>query len=266
MSVADGYTFEGWFKKHTPQPQGGTQGQVIFFHGCAGEYFEVATSIQSVQVLEHLGFEVLVPHHGCCGLALQSNGLYADARRYVDKLTKQLRSVNRNAPIVTASGSCGGMLKHEAAEIAGVKSERLEDVSHRVYDISEFLLDLYDRGELDLNFTPLNMTVPYHAPCQLKGAGMGMPAIELMGLIPGVTVVESEQPCCGIAGTYGLKKEKYDIAQAVGQPVFDFIKRENPDFAVCDTETCRWQIRGGTGAQVEHPIWLLNKAYGLPEA
>ena len=48
-------------------------------------------------VLEHLGYEVLVPKHGCCGLALQSNGLYKDARKYVSKLTNDLRSVNRDA-------------------------------------------------------------------------------------------------------------------------------------------------------------------------
>ena len=83
MPRAYGRTFESWFKKHTPLPQSGTKGQVIFFHGCAGQYFEVETSIHSVLVLEHLGYEVLVPHHGCCGLALQSNGLYDESRNYV---------------------------------------------------------------------------------------------------------------------------------------------------------------------------------------
>ena len=87
MPRAYGRTFEGWFKKHKPLPNSGTRGQVIFFHGCAGQYFEVETSIHSVLVLEHLGYEVLVPKHGCCGLALQSNGLYKDARKYVSKLT-----------------------------------------------------------------------------------------------------------------------------------------------------------------------------------
>ena len=83
MPRAYGRTFESWFKKHTPLPNSGTKGQVIFFHGCAGQYFEVETSIHSVLVLEHLGYEVLVPPHGCCGLALQSNGLYDESRKYV---------------------------------------------------------------------------------------------------------------------------------------------------------------------------------------
>ena len=263
MPVADGRTFEGWFKRHTPLAGSGTKGQVIFFHGCAGQYFEVETSIKSVQILEHLGYEVLVPKQGCCGLALQSNGQYDGARKYVSRLTDQLRSVNRDAPIVTASGSCGGMLKHEAREILGVEDDGLKDVGSRVWDICEFLLDLQDRGEGDEELTRFDATIPYHQPCQLKSTGIGMPAIHLLELIPGVKVVESNQPCCGIAGTYGLKKEKYDIAQAVGKPVFDFIKKTNSDLAACDTETCRWQLRTATGANVVHPIWVLHKALGI---
>lgn len=263
MPRAEGRTFEGWFRKHKPAPQSGTKGQVVFFHGCAGEYFEVETSIHSVEVLEHLGYEVLVPKQGCCGLALQSNGLYDSSRKYVSKLTDQLRSVNRDAPIVTSSGSCGGMLKHEAEEILDMHDDGLKDVSGRMRDICEFLVELHDKGELDESFERIDVTIPYHAPCQLKSAGMGMPAVELMRLIPGVIVVESNQPCCGIAGTYGLKKEKYDIAQAVGQPVFDMIADVNPELAACDTETCRWQLRTATGANVVHPIWLVHKAYGL---
>lgn len=263
MPRAAGRTFEGWFKKHTPLPGSGRKGQVIFFHGCAGQYFEVETSIHSVQVLEHLGYEVLVPHHGCCGLALQSNGLYDESRKYVSKLTKDLRTANREAPIISASGSCAGMLRHEAEEILEMDTPELKDVGSRMWDICEFLMHLHERGELDLNFAPMDITIPYHAPCQLKSQGLGLPAVELMELIPGVKVEESNQPCCGIAGTYGMKKEKFDIAQAVGKPVFDFIKQVNVELAACDTETCRWQLRTATGANVVHPIWLIHKAYGL---
>lgn len=102
MPRAYGRTFESWFKKHTPLPNSGTKGQVIFFHGCAGQYFEVETSIHSVLVLEHLGYEVLVPPHGCCGLALQSNGLYDESRKYVSRLTHDLRKANRDAPIISS--------------------------------------------------------------------------------------------------------------------------------------------------------------------
>ena len=87
--------------------------------------------------------------------------------------------------------------------------------------------------------------------------------MEILKLIPGVEALESGATCCGIAGTYGLKKEKYDIAMAVGKPLFDMVKNTTDSLAVCDSETCRWQIEHATGVPTVHPIALLHRAYGL---
>lgn len=263
MPTAQSQSFVSWAKHHKRPAIPVTRGPVVFFHGCAGGYFEVQTSIHTVEVLEHLGFEVIVPAQGCCGLAQQSNGLFSQARKTVTKLCGQLRAAGKDLTIVSSSGSCAGMLKHEAYEIMGVDDPALIDVSTRMRETSEFLMELEDSGTLPHTFQRLDMTVPYHAPCQLKGQGMGMPAIRLLELIPGLTVVESGQACCGIAGTYGLKKEKYDVAQAVGQALFDMVVDTNPELAVCDTETCRWQISKSTGVPTVHPISLVHRAYGL---
>lgn len=265
MPEAHSQSFEGWMKHRPPRTTPATRGPIVFFHGCAGDYFEVETSKRTVEVLEHIGYEVLVPKQGCCGLAQQSNGMFSGARKAVLKLCDQLRSSGKDLVIVSSSGSCAGMLKHEAHEILGVDEESLRDVSTRTRETSEFLMELYYNGELPTDFRRVDVTIPYHQPCQVKSQGMGFPAMELMKLIPGVDVVESGQPCCGIAGTYGLKKEKYDIAQKVGKPLFDLVKSVNPELATCDTETCRWQIRQGTGAKVVHPVEVLHYAYGLSD-
>ena len=263
MPPAQTQTLQGWLKKRKTPIRAATRGQVVFFHGCAGGYFEVETSKKSIEVLEYLGYEVIVPKQGCCGLAQQSNGLFDQASAAVLKLCDDLRSGGKDLTIISSSGSCTGMLKHEAHEIMGVTDEKLKDVATRIRDIMEFLLDLHEAGELPTDFQAIDLTVPYHAPCQLKSQGMGQPAVEVLKLIPGLTVVESGAICCGIAGTYGLKKEKYDVAQAVGKPLFDMVKRTNPDLALCDTETCRWQIEQSSGVKTEHPIWMIHKAYGL---
>ena len=262
MPPAQTQTLQGWLRKRGPRTTPATRGTVVFFHGCAGGYFEVETSKKSIEVLEYLGYEVLVPKQGCCGLAQQSNGLFDGATKSLLKLCDDLRSVGGELTIVSSSGSCTGMLKHEAHEIMGVTDDRLKDVSTRITDMMEFLLDLHEAGELP-EFGRIDLTVPYHAPCQLKSQGMGMPALDVLRLIPGLTVVESGATCCGIAGTYGLKKEKYEIAQAVGKPLFEMVRETNQDLALCDTETCRWQIEKGSGVRTEHPIWLVHKAYGL---
>ena len=76
------------------------------------------------------------------------------------------------------------MLRHEAHDILGMDTPELRDVASRTWDICEFLIDLYDRGELDMDMQRIDVTIPYHAPCQLKSQGLGMPAVELMSSSP----------------------------------------------------------------------------------
>jgi glycerol-3-phosphate dehydrogenase subunit C len=269
MPVAQSQSIRGWLR-HREGPMARRPGQpdrgpVIFFTGCAGTYFEVETSKKTIEVLEHLGYTVIVPRQGCCGLASQSNGLFDQARSSVVKLAGDLARGGRDIPVVSSSGSCAGMVKHEAHEIMGVDDPTVMDIGARMRETSEFLLDLHDAGELPTDFDRIEMTIPYHAPCQLKGQGMGMPAVRLMELVPGITVAESGENCCGIAGTYGLKKEKFEVAQAIGRPLFEKFKDSGAELGACDTETCRWQIRAGTGMAVVHPIHVIHAAYGLSD-
>jgi len=265
MPTARPQTLHTWLKKRPPRTTPATRGTLVYFHGCAGGYFEVDASKRAIEVLEHLGYEVLVPAQGCCGLAEQSNGLFEQATASVRKLVKALRSAGTDLTIVSTAGSCTGMLKHEAHEILGLDDADLLDVGTRIREISEFLMELHAAGELPTDFQPVELRVPYHAPCQLKSQGIGTPAADLLRLIPGLEVIDSNAVCCGIAGTYGLKKEKYEIAQAVGKPLFDMVRENEQGLAACDTETCRWQIENSTGVKTVHPIVLVHRAYGLGE-
>jgi glycerol-3-phosphate dehydrogenase subunit C len=217
-----------------------------------------------VRVLEHNGFRVVIPPQDCCGLPLQSNGNFPAARAYARRLAANLAPFAREGTrIVSNSTSCGLMLKREAREILEVEDEDLRVVSEHMWDLCEFLLDLHDKGELRTDFHALPMVVPYHAPCQQQGHGIGKPALDLLALVPQLRVIELDVDCCGIAGTYGLKREKYDISMAVGERLFREIRDAKPEVAACDSETCRWQIEHGSGVHAVHPIELLYRAYGL---
>ena len=136
-------------------------------------------------------------------------------------------------------------------------------VSGRVFDICEYLLAMHERGELNTDFAPLAETVTYHAPCQQQGHGIGKPALDLLALVPELRTIETGAACCGIAGTYGLKHEKYEIAMDVGAGLFAQIADAGPELAVCDSETCRWHIEQATGVRSVHPIEILHRAAGL---
>jgi glycerol-3-phosphate dehydrogenase subunit C len=256
-----GRTFQRWAQRHRSPV---SRRRVVYFHGCGINYYEPALGEMVVAVLEHNGFHVQVPPQDCCGLPLQSNGNFEAARAYIRRLVAKLAPYAREGvPIVTNSTSCGLMLKREAREILGVEDDDLRTVSEATYDLCEFLLLLHDRGELRTDLRALPLTVPYHAPCQQRGHGIGKPALDLLALIPDLRMIELDADCCGIAGTYGLKKEKYEISMAVGERLFRDVWESGANLAACDSETCRWQIEHGTGVHAVHPVELLYRGYGL---
>ena len=255
-----GRTFQKWAKAH--RSPAATR-RVAYFHGCGANWYEPRVGEMTVALLEGSGCQVDVPRgQSCCGLPLQSNGQFDAARKYVRAMAKTLAPAARaGVDIVGSSTSCTLMLKREAREILGLMDDPdLAVVSERVFDIMEYLVDMHDRGELRTEFAPLPQTVTYHAPCQQQGHGIGKPALELMALVPELRVIDMSATCCGIAGTYGVKREKYDIAMKVGDPLFKQIAANQPDLAVCDSETCRWQIEHATGLTTVHPLEILYRA------
>lgn len=264
-----GRTFRAWFRRRGRRP---AARKVVYFHGCSTNYYEPRVGEAAVAVLEHNGFEVILAEQRCCGLPMLSNGDFQSARRLHEaNLRTLLPYVRRGYAVVGTSTSCTLTLKEEAPELLGLHSDDARLLAANTYDIFEFLRDLHDRGELRTDFRPLDRALPYHPPCQLRAHRIGRPVLDVLGLAPGLRLVESQSDCCGIAGTYGLKKEKYGIAMAVGRPLFAFVRDTVAEatpagqapLALCDSETCRWQITHGTGVATRHPIEILRDAYRL---
>jgi glycerol-3-phosphate dehydrogenase subunit C len=257
-----GRTFQRWARKHTSPP---AARRVAYFHGCGANWSEPDVAQKTVELLEWAGCQVDVPKGQlCCGLPAQSNGMFDLARKYTRRMARTLAPAAREVDIVGTSTSCTLMLKREAREILGLEDDAdLRTVSDRMYDICEYLATMLDSGELRTDFAPLPITVTYHAPCQQQGHGVGKPALDLLALVPDLRVVENDAVCCGVAGTYGLKREKYQIAMDVGARLFGQIADAGPDLAVCDSETCRWHIEKATGVRTVHPIEILHRAAGL---
>lgn len=260
-------SFREWFARHKPQAEAPYRGQIAYFHGCSGNYYDTNASKAAVLVLAHNGYDVVLPEQNCCGLPMQSNGEFSAARAYAARNLDSLAEYARQQiPIVGASTSCTLSLKSDYREILQLEHPDRDTVSAKVYDISEFLLELHRRGELKTDFhaLPLNSMILYHAPCQQKLHHIGQPALNLFALIPNLQVRLSDAACCGIAGTYGVKVEKYEIAMQVGEPLFEQVRQiGTAQPVICDSETCRWQITAATGASSIHPAQVLAAAYGL---
>jgi glycerol-3-phosphate dehydrogenase subunit C len=77
-------TFESWFKR-TQSQRLKSDKKVVYFHGCSTEYYEPWVGQAAVAVLEHQGYEVIVPQQNCCGLPMLNNGEFPAAEKLYRK-------------------------------------------------------------------------------------------------------------------------------------------------------------------------------------
>lgn len=257
-------TFERWYKKNASAFQDSFPRHVSMFHGCYVNYNYPQLGKDLVMVMNALGYGVhLLDKEKCCGTALISNGMIDQAKKNAKTNVESIRkSVNeRQMPVISTSSSCTFTIRDEYSHLLGVDNG---DVRDKIELATRFIYRLIDQEKVKLVFKKdYKAKVAYHTPCHMEKLGWGMFSTELLKMIPGVELTILDSNCCGIAGTYGFKKENYEVSQAIGKPLFDQIARLKPDYVACDCETCKWQLEMSTDREVKNPISVLAEALDL---
>jgi glycerol-3-phosphate dehydrogenase subunit C len=252
-------TFRQWFRTRSVGAAVDGRPKIAYFHGCFTNTNEVDVGKAAVQLVEAHGFSVIVPPQRCCGIPRLGVGDLRGARemggRNIDLLLPTVRS---GVDILFSSTSCGLMLRHEYGPLLNLPGA--EELARRVFDICEFLLRLQTEGNAAVKFKPIPIRAAYFSPCHLRALNIGIPALELLRLIPELDLRVIETECCGLGGLYGFKKEKYAISEGIGRDLAEEVVRTNPDLILTDCEGCRMQIRHLTNRKVLHPVQLLRDA------
>jgi len=258
-----GQSFEKWFKKNAAPSQAGYKNRISYFHGCYVNYNYPQLGKDFVSVMNALGYGVeLLDNEKCCGVAMISSGMPNQARKQaLHNVSVLSKSVEKNLTVVTTSSTCTLTMRDEYPDLLKVDNSFVRD---EIVLFSKFIYDLADKGKVKLIFKKdYKATVAYHVPCHMEKLGWGIFSASLMKMIPGVSFTLLDSNCCGIAGTYGFKKENYEASQAIGRPLFEQIGKIDPDFVASDCETCKWQIEMSTPYEVKHPVSVLAEALDL---
>lgn len=257
-------TFEGWMKKQR-EAQAAFPKQVSFFHGCYVNYNNPALGKDFVKVMNALGIGVqLLEKEKCCGVALISNGFINQAKRQAKVNVASIRKAagEQGMPVLATSSTCTFTLRDEYPHLLGIDNA---DVRDSIELATRYVYRLLQSGEVKLRFREdaPKIRVAYHTPCHMEKLGWSYYSIELLKMIPSVELTVLDSQCCGIAGTYGFKKENYETSQAIGESLFRKIEALGCDLVATDCETCKWQIEMSTSKKVEHPLSILASAiYG----
>jgi glycerol-3-phosphate dehydrogenase subunit C len=135
------------------------------------------------------------------------------------------------------------------------------DVREQIMLATKYIFELVDEGKVKLALKKdYKKRIAYHTPCHMEKLGWSIYSTSLIRMIPGVDFVMLDSQCCGIAGTYGFKKENYPYSQKIGEALFKQIQNLKVDLVATDCETCKWQIEMSAGVAVENPISILADA------
>ena len=252
-------TFKVRFKK---MGKGATSDKkVVFFPGCFVNIYKPQIGLDLVEILRLADYEVIVPEGFiCCGLPLISNGFATEAEKHALQNTKELAEwAEKGIPVLAVCPSCSLMLKQEYKDLYPSVGEHK---ASNVVDACEFIAELIETGAWKPEFKESSVSAIYHAPCHLRAQGMGKTGLDMARLIPGADVNDADAGCCGISGSYGFKKEKYDIGMAIGEKLFETIKESDAEHILTECGTCQVQIQHGTGKEAMHPISFLRKVLG----
>lgn len=252
-------TFESWYKKQA-KTQLKYEKQVSFFHGCYVNYNNPQLGKDVVKVMNALNIGVqLLKKEKCCGVALISNGFIDQAKKQAKvNLESITESVNNNMPVIATSSTCTFTIRDEYPHLLGLKNDNIKE---HVELVTRYIYKLMSRDEnLKLKLKDKKIKVAYHTPCHMEKLGWAYYTLELLKLIPNIELTVLNSQCCGIAGTYGFKKENYRTSQDIGESLFKQIEESDIDFVVSDCETCKWQIEMSTSKKCEHPISIIAMA------
>ena len=240
----------------------GSRGKVVLFNDTFVEFSEPQIGEAATLILERAGFEVvLAARQECCGRPLISKGFLRQARDHARKNVEVLAPyVEQGWPIVGLEPSCISALQDDYLDL--VDDRRAKVVAERTYLLEEFLVELADGDELDLEFTDAAKQVLVHGHCHQKALVGAGPTLQILNLPPNFEVREIASGCCGMAGSFGYEKEHYETSMKVGQErLFKVIEDAGPEWEVAAVGTsCRHQIADATGRRARHWAEILVEA------
>lgn len=221
----------------------------------------------AVDVLEHNGYEVYVPDAPCTNDAALMNGAVMEARKNATDVAKVLAPLAfKGIPILTLDATTCMSLQQDFLYYVDTPETRA--VARHARDIGDFLRELQRAKKLNTKFQHVDAVLGYHQPCHHKSLHIGVPALELVGQIPGVKVLQINQGCCGNPGNWGFAKKNYDESMWIGKGLFAELgaAKNNIQYGLTECGSCKCQMEHGSGKQTLHPIQVLAAAYGYAGA
>lgn len=247
-------TFRSWWKSYKKKE---ASKKVALVVDLFTNYHEPEVAKSAVFVLEKMGFQVIVPKVEELGRPHLSKGFLKEAKQVAHDAISELKEFADNEiPLI-------GL---EPSEILTVKDEFLDlcdaqylkdahQIAKYCYTFEEFMasnIELLPESKFD-------ESVIVHEHCHAKALTKKRLSKKVLEHI-GYTVTELDSGCCGMAGSFGYEKDKFDLSMEIGsQRLFPAINEDKNRSTICASGfSCRHQIFDGTGTKAKHITQLIS--------
>ncbi len=262
-------TLRSWYKRHqgtrdTTQETRNTR-HVYLFCDEFTNYNDTEIGIKAIQLLEKLGYEVIIPEHIESGRTWLSKGLIRKGKEIANKNIALLHSlITAETPLIGIEPSAILTFRDEYPDLASDELlEKAKALSKNVFLIDEFIASEIEKGNISKKqFTKEKRNIKLHGHCQQKALSSVAPSVKLLSLPENYSVETIPSGCCGMAGSFGYEKEHYDLSMKIGELVlFPTVRKQTDDTIIAAPGTsCRHQIKDGTGRKALHPVEILWEA------
>ena len=221
-------------------------------------YFRPSIARAATEVLEAAGFHVRVPKpYLCCGRPLYDHGMLDRAESLLLQILDTLQpEIEAGIPVVGLEPSCVAVFRDELINLFP-HDARAQALSCQTFLLSEFL----EAHAKDFPLPRFNRKALLHGHCHQKSV-LGMTAEESILRRIGIEFAIPAPGCCGMAGSFGFERDKYDISIAIGElELMPAVRTAPPDWLIiADGFSCREQIAQGSERQALHLAEVLQTA------
>ncbi|HTE23416.1 FAD-binding and (Fe-S)-binding domain-containing protein [Flavitalea sp.] len=272
MPTLEKTTLRSWYKKHQRVKKKDQRVKteisdktVYFFCDEFTNFNDTSIGIKAIQLLEKLGYDVIIPDHIESGRTWLSKGLIRKAKTIAEKNVRMLAPlVSTDHPLVGVEPSAILTFRDEYMDLA---DESLLDDARKLklssFMIDEFIAMEIDKGNINSSqFSKESRKVILHGHCQQKALSGVTSSVKLLSLPENYIVETIPSGCCGMAGSFGYEKEHYDLSMKIGELVlFPAVRKQEQDVIIAAPGTsCRHQVKDGTGRRALHPVEILFDA------
>ena len=197
--------------------------KAAIFATCTGNYNDPDMGMITRAVLAKCGVETQVVYPGCCGMPQLEQGKIAEVVESARKVATALSPlIDSGHDIIALVPSCALMMKLEWPLLVPKNDAAyplVQKLAQATFDLTEFVVDVAKHQGLADGLKPLAGPVALHLACHARAQNMGAKAAEMLKLLPQSDAITVVERCSGHGGSWGVKKEYFDVALKVGKPV-----------------------------------------------